>query len=175
MLKQAFPQAEVIGLDLSPYMLVMAEYKAKQAGLEIQWLHGKAEATQLPDNKFDLVTASLLFHETPPLISQAILKESFRLLIPGGQVIILDGNQKTLRHTQWLTNIFEEPYIQDYATASVDAWLGAAGFEAVQTEEVWWTNQLSWGLKPISVKQTPSQLTTEIDRLESQEIVAPAF
>jgi hypothetical protein len=103
------------------------------------------------------------------------LKESFRLLIPGGQVIILDGNQKTLRHTQWLTNIFEEPYIQDYATASVDAWLGAAGFEAVQTEEVWWTNQLSWGLKPISVKQTPSQLTTEIDRLESQEIVAPAF
>jgi len=30
MLKQAFPQAEVIGLDLSPYMLVRAEDKAKQ-------------------------------------------------------------------------------------------------------------------------------------------------
>ncbi len=30
LLKQAFPQAEVIGLDLSPYMLVMADHKAKK-------------------------------------------------------------------------------------------------------------------------------------------------
>lgn len=39
LLKQAFPQAEVIGLDLSPYMLVMAERKAKAGGVDIQWRH----------------------------------------------------------------------------------------------------------------------------------------
>jgi ubiquinone/menaquinone biosynthesis C-methylase UbiE len=45
MLKQAFPQAVVIGLDLSPYMLVVADYKAQQTGLNIQWQHGLAEDT----------------------------------------------------------------------------------------------------------------------------------
>jgi ubiquinone/menaquinone biosynthesis C-methylase UbiE len=150
MLKQAFPDAEVTGLDLSPYMLVMAQYKAQQAGLEINWKHGLAEATGFAGEEFDIVTASLLFHETPPEISQAIIQEAYRLLVTGGQIIILDGHQKTLRHTEWLTEIFEEPYIQDYAAGSLDAWLGAAGFGLVCTEDVWWTNQISTGVKSIN-------------------------
>ena len=149
MLKQAFPHSEVLGVDLSPYMLVMADYKAKQANLDLHWQHGLAEDTGLPEASFDVVVASLLFHETPPSISQAILRECFRLLIPGGQVVILDGNQKTLRQTDWLTTIFEEPYIKAYAAGSVDAWMGAAGFQGVQTEEKWWVHQVSRGIKPI--------------------------
>ena len=150
MLKQAFPNAEIIGLDLSPQMLVIAEYKAKQAGLNIQWQHGLAEATNFADEEFDLVTASLLFHETPADIARAILIEAFRLLRSRGQIIILDGHQKTLRRTPWLTEVFEEPYIKEYAANSVDAWMGAAGFTQVVTEDVWWTNQLSTGVKSIS-------------------------
>lgn len=152
MLKQAFPQAEVIGLDLSPYMLVMADYKAQQGGLDIHWRHGKAEATGFPDASFDVVTASLLFHETPPEASRRILQECFRLLVPGGQAIFLDGNQKTLRHTDWLTDIFEEPYIKDYAAGSVDAWIGSVGFEAVKTEDLWWVTQVTRGMKPTPIK-----------------------
>ena len=149
MLKQAFPEAEVVGLDLSPYMLVVAEMKAQKAGLKIQWLHSSAESVAFPDASFDLVASSLLFHETPPAVSRAILRESFRLLKVGGQVAILDGNQKTLRQTEWLTDIFEEPYIKSYAAGSLDAWAGAAGFAAVQTHEHWWTNQVTQGVKPL--------------------------
>ncbi|MEG4027822.1 MULTISPECIES: methyltransferase domain-containing protein [unclassified Microcoleus] len=149
MLKQAFPEAEVVGLDLSPYMLVVADMKAQKAGLNIQWLHGNAESVAFPDASFDLVAASLLFHETPPAVSRAILRESFRLLKVGGQVAILDGNQKTLRQTEWLTDIFEEPYIKSYAAGSLDAWAGAAGFAAVQTHEHWWVNQVTQGVKPL--------------------------
>jgi len=154
MLKQAFPQAEVIGLDLSPYMLVRAEHKAQAAGLDIQWRHGDAEHTGFPDASFDVVTASLLFHETPPEVSQAILRESFRLLTAGGEVLILDGNQTTLRHLDWLNNVFEEPYIRAFASGSVDAWMGAAGFEAVQTKDFWLIHQVTRGVKPISVAAT---------------------
>ena len=149
MLKQAFPEAEVVGLDLSPYMLVVAEMKAQKAGLKIQWLHSSAESVAFPDASFDLVASSLLFHETPPAVSRAILRESFRLLKVGGQVAILDGNQKTLRQTEWLTDLFEEPYIRSYAAGSLDAWAGAAGFAAVQTHEHWWTNQVTQGVKPL--------------------------
>lgn len=180
LLKQAFPQAHVFGLDLSPYMLVMADNKAKTAGLTLQWRHGDAEATGFPDGYFDLVTASLLFHETPPTVTKSILQECFRLLVPGGQVLILDGNQKTLRQTDWLTDIFEEPYIKEYAAGSVDAWAGAAGFEAVQTKDLWWVHQVTQGFKPLPVEdsattaqQVPADSTG--DDFGSEGIPAPAF
>ena len=161
MLKQAFPEAEAIGLDLSPYMLVVAEMKAQKAGLDIEWLHGNAESVGFPDASCDLVVASLLFHETPPAVSRAILRESFRLLRVGGQVAILDGNQKTLRQTEWLTDIFEEPYIKSYAAGSVDAWMGAAGFARVQTQEHWWVHQVTQGVKPLPGEELePVQATT---------------
>jgi HAD superfamily hydrolase (TIGR01509 family) len=156
MLKQAFPGAEVIGLDLSPYMLVMAEYKAKKAGPDIQWRHGNAERTGFPDACFDLVAASLLFHETPHPVSQAIVRESFRLLTTGGEIVVLDGNQKTLRQMDWLNDIFEEPQIKAYAACSVGAWMGAAGFGAVRTEDIWWVHQVSHGVKPISASDSPA-------------------
>jgi ubiquinone/menaquinone biosynthesis C-methylase UbiE len=172
MLKQKFPDAEVIGLDLSPYMLVMADYKAKKANIDIEWIHAKAEATGFPDSQFDLITMSLLFHETPIAVSEAILRECFRLLIPGGQAIVLDGNQKTLRHTEWLTNIFEEPYIDRYASGSIDAWMGAAGFAEVQTEELWIVHQITRGLKPISVQENH---VSKIDLDSGEEIFAPGL
>ncbi|MBE9125653.1 MULTISPECIES: class I SAM-dependent methyltransferase [unclassified Coleofasciculus] len=177
MLKQAFPQAEVIGLDLSPYMLVMADYKAKTEGLTIQWCHGKAEETGFPDASFDLVTASLLFHETPPTIAKSILQECFRLLKAGGQVLILDGNQKTLRQTTWLSEVFEEPYIKAYAADSVEAWLGAAGFEAVQTQDWWLVHQVTQGMKPMPVTGALHQATrsSTIDDFDSEGFPAPAF
>lgn len=149
LLKQAFPQAEVIGLDLSPYMLVAAQDKAQKAGLSVQFLQGNAEQTGFSDDRFDLVTASLLFHETPTAVACRILQECFRLLKVGGEVLILDGNQATLRWATWLTEIFEEPYIQEFAAGSVDAWMGAVGFGDVRTEEVWWLNQVTRGVKPL--------------------------
>lgn len=167
LLKQAFPQAEVVGIDLSPYMLVVADDKAKAAGLSVQFRQANAEQTGFSDASFDLVTASLLFHETPSEVACNILRECFRLLTVGGEVLILDGNQSTLRWADWLTDIFEEPYIKEYAAGSVDAWMGAAGFGDVRTEDVWWTNQVTRGVKPLSYKKVefePSQVEMESDR-----------
>jgi ubiquinone/menaquinone biosynthesis C-methylase UbiE len=147
-LKKAFPDAVVTGVELSPYMLAVAEDRAKQAGLEISWQHGTAtELTQFESGSFDLVAAALLFHETPPIATQAILAESYRLLAPGGQIVILDGNQSTLRSLEWLNNVFEEPYIQAYAAGNLDAWLGKARFDAVRTKDVFWLNQVTCGFR----------------------------
>ncbi|XHX77788.1 MAG: class I SAM-dependent methyltransferase [Stenomitos frigidus ULC029] len=163
LLKQAFPKAEVIGLDLSPQMLVVAEHKAEQANLAIQWRHGNAEHTGFPDASFDLVTASLLFHETPPTVAQAILRECYRLLTVGGEVVILDGNQKVLRQTEWLTQIFEEPYIQAFASGSVDAWMGAAQFEAVQTYDRWLIHQVTRAVKPLPSEVVEFSFPTNVE------------
>lgn len=176
MLKQAFPQAEVIGLDLSPYMLVRAEDKAKTAGLAIKWLHGNAEQTKLPAASFDLVTISLLFHETPAQVTQTILQESFRLLQAGGEVVVLDGNQQTLRQLDWLNNIFEEPYIREFAAGNLDAWMGKAGFAAVQTDDVWLVNQVTRGIKPLIQESEVRSRESEEDMVITEEwIPAPGY
>ena len=147
LLKQIFPQAEIIGLDVSHYMLLMAEYKAKQANLAISWQQGLAEATNLPEDEFDLISVAFLFHETPVYISQAILQECLRLLKPGGQIIILDGNQKKLRHSDWLIKLFREPYSQGYAAENIDTWLHDLGFKKIQTDYVGWISQITTGFK----------------------------
>ncbi|MBD2112144.1 MULTISPECIES: class I SAM-dependent methyltransferase [Cyanophyceae] len=157
MLKRRFPNAEVMGLDLSPQMLVMADYKAKAAAVDVTFRHGNAMATGLPAASFDMVCATLLFHETPPAVAKTILSEAFRLLTPGGQMLVLDGNQRTLRASDWLSTIFEEPFIRDYGQGNVDAWLGYAGFEQVRTEDVFWLNQLSCGRKPLPVAERIEQ------------------
>jgi ubiquinone/menaquinone biosynthesis C-methylase UbiE len=149
MLKQAFPEAVVIGLDLSPYMLIVADYKAQQAGLDIKWQHGLAETAAFDDTSFDLVTVSMVLHETPPQISQLIVQECFRLLKPGGQLIILDGNQRKLRYAHWLIELFREPYSKDYAAHSVEDWMIAAFFKQVRTEYAGWIHQITSGIKPI--------------------------
>jgi ubiquinone/menaquinone biosynthesis C-methylase UbiE len=160
LLKQAFPSAEVIGVDLSPYLLVIAEVKAKKAELDIKFKQANAETTGFDEASFDLVSASFLFHETPPEIAQAIVKESFRLLRVGGEMIVLDANQHTLRQTEWLTEIFEEPYTKAYAAASVDAWMTKAEFAQVQTDQWWWVHQISQGIKPIQ-KNTSTSVNSQ--------------
>ncbi|RZM76077.1 class I SAM-dependent methyltransferase [Leptolyngbya iicbica] len=151
MLKRRFPQAKVVGLDLSPQMLIMAQRKAQAAGLDITFRHGDAMQTGLDATSFDAVCATLLFHETPPTVAKAVLRESFRLLRPGGQMLVLDGNQATLRQLDWLSNIFEEPFIREYRQGNLDAWLGYAGFTTVRTQNVFMLNQLSTARKPLPV------------------------
>jgi SAM-dependent methyltransferase len=108
-------------------------------------------ATGWQADTFDVVCATLLLHETPPDVAKTILQESFRLLHPGGQMLILDGNQQTLRTVDWLNTLFEEPFIREYGQGNVDAWLGFAGFAAVRTESVFGLNQLSSARKPLPV------------------------
>lgn len=163
MLKQAFREAEVIGLDLSPYMLVMADYKAKKSGFNLKWRQGKAEATGLAPASFDLVTASFLLHEIPPSVAQAVLRECFRLLVAGGQVIILDTNQKLLRQSQWLVEFFQDDKIKEYANESIEAWMGSAGFAGVQTEDLWIVHQVTRGIKPTQVYQP---IFTDVEEVE---------
>lgn len=143
MLKQAFPQAQITGLDLSPYMLIMAESKAKKLGLDLQWIHSLAEKTPFPNQSYDVITISMLFHETPVKITQLILKEAFRLLREKGQIIILDGHQAKLRHQKWLIRLFREPYSQVYAQGNINDWLEKAGFSDISNHNIGWISQLT--------------------------------
>ncbi len=61
-LQEIYPDAEITGVDLSPYFLAVAQYKSQQNETKIDWVHCPAESTGLARNSFDLVSSSLMFH-----------------------------------------------------------------------------------------------------------------
>lgn len=94
-LQDAFPASKVTGLDLSPYFVAMATYRARIEGRPIHYIHADAEHTGLPSDSVDVVTVSYMFHEVPTDATNRILSELHRILRPGGVILIcdLDGHQ----------------------------------------------------------------------------------
>ncbi|MEC4986984.1 MAG: class I SAM-dependent methyltransferase [Oscillatoria sp. PMC 1068.18] len=133
-LQAIYPDAQVTGVDLSPYFLAVANYQNKQRQQNISWLHAAAEKTGLPEQSFDFVSAFLLFHELPQSAAKEILAEARRLLRPGGYLGIMDMNPRSPIYTKMPAYIFTllkstEPYLDQYFTLDLASAIADAGFE----------------------------------------------
>jgi ubiquinone/menaquinone biosynthesis C-methylase UbiE len=78
------------GIDPSPEMITIARRKAQRAGLEIDFRVGAIESLPFPDQTFDVVTASLMMHHLPKPLQVKGLAEVWRVLKPGGRILIAD-------------------------------------------------------------------------------------
>ncbi len=90
LIKKAQPEVEVIGLDGNPKILEIARMKVKEAGVNIALDYGMAFELPYPDDSFDRVTASLVLHHLTEENRVRSLKETFRVLKPGGELHIAD-------------------------------------------------------------------------------------
>jgi len=89
-LKQAFPDAEVIGVEFSAPCLRLAYEKVKALGLAVHFRQADACVTGLENASCDLVSATMLLHEIPVGVLPSLFHEASRLLAPGGVLRILD-------------------------------------------------------------------------------------
>jgi SAM-dependent methyltransferase len=76
--------ANVTGLDLTPELFEAARRRAVEAGVEIEWIEGDAEALPFPDDSFDRVF-SVFGTMFAPRHEQAA-SEMVRVCRPGGAV-----------------------------------------------------------------------------------------
>ncbi|WP_088890587.1 class I SAM-dependent methyltransferase [Leptolyngbya ohadii] len=154
-LQSLYPQADITGVDLSPYFLAIAQYRTHQRERGEQyaiqpslapspaqatqmasptWIHAAAEATGLPDASFDLVSAHLLFHELPQSAAIDILREARRLLRPGGYLAIMDMNPRSEIYAKMPPYILTllkstEPYLDEYFSLNLEEAIEQAGFQ----------------------------------------------
>jgi ubiquinone/menaquinone biosynthesis C-methylase UbiE len=133
-LQKNYPQAKITGLDLSPYFLAVAQYRARERNAQIDWLHAAAETTGLPDASFDLVSSFLMFHELPQKPSKQIFREARRLLRLGGYFTIMDMNPRSQIYATMPPYILTllkstEPYLDAYFTLDIEQALVEAGFD----------------------------------------------
>jgi len=88
MLKRAYPEAQVTGLDGDPQVLDIARDKSR--GVDIQWDEGLASSLPYPDSTFDRVVTSLVIHHLITDDKRLAFKEIHRVLKPDGELYVLD-------------------------------------------------------------------------------------
>ncbi|WP_141653074.1 class I SAM-dependent methyltransferase [Phenylobacterium immobile] len=139
-LAQAFPDAEVLCVDLGAPMLRYGLGRAKSLGVDnIRFI--QADVTDLSqivdDESIDLVFSALLLHEISFPAMRAIFKENHRVLKEGGVVIHLDKGGYNAEVAiedaairDWMAFYNAEPFESTLKDVDVYAYLEKAGFSS---------------------------------------------
>jgi len=139
-ISQVEPQAQVVGVDPDPEVLAVA--RRKSAGSSVQWRQGMGDTLTdtLGTEAVDGITSSLVLHQCPVPMKEAILASMFTALRPGGRLVIADfGRQRTAL----MRNLFRFVQLADgksdtqpNADGIVPDLISAAGFHDVREAEV---------------------------------------
>ncbi|MFT7287719.1 MAG: SAM-dependent methyltransferase [Halieaceae bacterium] len=89
-LAQSYPEAEIHGIDLSHRTLEHTRRVANALGQPWKLYQRPAEDTGFATDSFDLVASYILLHEMPGDIIRRVFAEAFRVLEPGGDMIMSD-------------------------------------------------------------------------------------
>ncbi len=89
-LKRQYPAVEVTGLDPDEKILQRARTKARRAGVSVQLDHGFADELPYPEQSFDRVFSSFMFHHLDEPERERTSREVLRVLKPGGSFHLLD-------------------------------------------------------------------------------------
>lgn len=81
-------ECDITALDLSPGMLEKAHKKAKHLDSSVTLVEGDIQELPFADQSFDSVVASFVFCSVPDPIQG--LQEVYRVLKPGGQLLLLE-------------------------------------------------------------------------------------
>ena len=132
----AFPKAKIVATDLSDPYLQVARRKLEKFQ-KIDFIQAPGEELPFQDHYFDAVYSVFLFHELPLEARKAVLKESWRVLNPGGFLGLVDSLQKDdfpdyLPLLENFHHEFHEPFYRNYIENPMQELVSQMRFEEIE-------------------------------------------
>ena len=144
-LRGTFPKEKLMGLDLSgSYLKEASRYISDLDGDLIELIKGNAEEIPFDDNSLQGISCVYLFHELPRTVREKVLQEFFRVLEPGGILVLADSIQvsDSPDFTQIMENFhksFHEPFYYDYIQEDINNTIGEIGFHNIKSNSFFMT------------------------------------
>jgi len=122
---------KVYCIDRSPKMVEVGRELAKKNGLEnLEYITGDIENTPLDDAAVDLALLSQALHHADH--PDRAITEAFRILSPGGRIVILDLKEHNFEKAR---ELYADTWL-GFAENKLHSWLKSAGFENVEVSVV---------------------------------------
>ena len=125
---------EAAGIDPAPEMIAVARRKAERARLEIDFRVGVIKSLPYPDGTFDAVTSSLMMHHLPHDLQVRGLAEIYRVLKPGGRLLIADMTRPSasVHERLFRSLVLHHGHVTQFGIEDLPKLLKEAGFEEIK-------------------------------------------
>lgn len=135
-----YPQGvKLTAVELSPEMAAIGRKRAQEAGRPVDLRVGDVQKLDFPDESFDTVTCTLGFCTIPDTTAAA--REAFRVLRPGGGLLLLEHVRSPVRAVRGVERLLEPLFVRfmaDNLTREPLDYLPGVGFEIDEIERSKW-------------------------------------
>jgi ubiquinone/menaquinone biosynthesis C-methylase UbiE len=145
------PDGTAHGVDPSDEAISHARRRTRVANCTFS--DGIAESLEAPDGSYDVVVSSLMIHHLPEDLRPQAIGEMFRVLRPGGSLLVAEFRPPTSRIGRWLIGSLHSPAMAENRVDLLGPMVLEAGFEQFYSGDLRPSTYYVKAVKPSGAEQ----------------------